>query len=903
VCGLARSGTGTAPAPPWHALPPEEVLRRLEAGAGGLSAAQAAERLARHGPNALPERRRRSPLLFFLTQFRSPLVYLLLAAAAIALALGERGDAAVIVAVLLTNAAIGAFQEGRAQHSMEALRRMAAARARVLRDGQDQVVEARALVPGDVLLLASGDAVGADARLLSCAGLEMLEAALTGESEPSAKGVEPNAEESPLADRSAMAYAGTHVASGRARAVVVATGASSETGRIALLAEEAEPPPTPLERRIRRLGRVLAAGALAVFAVVLGAGLARGLPLESILMVAISQLVSTVPEGLPVAMTIALAVGMQRMAARRAIVRRLAAVESLGSITVICTDKTGTLTRNEMTVTAVVLPGGRTLAVTGSGYAPAGAVLEGGRPVRAEGEPALGALAEAAALCNDAEIRPAEDGTGRWEALGDPTEACLLTLALKAGVEPAELRRRLPRQSEIPFSPEAKMMATQHPGAAGPRVLLKGAPERVLELCGPAGDPALAALREAADRLATQALRVLAVAEARGAALEPGAGFEPLRGRAVPLGLVGQMDPPRPEAAEAVRLCRRAGIRPVMVTGDHRSTGAAVARMLDVAREGDLVLEGRELQALPDQELRRELQRVAVFARVHPEQKLRIVEALQSAGEVVAMTGDGVNDAPALARADVGVSMGITGTEVAKEASDIVVTDDNFATIVAAVDEGRLVHRNIGKVLLLLLSTALAEVAVLVLAVLAGLPLPFVSVQILWNNVVTEGTITVNLALEPAEGDEMRRPPIPRDQPILTGPMFRRMALMSAAIVASTLGVFAVLVAEGVPVLRARTVAFTLLAVCEWFNVLNCRSDTRSALRLDLRRNRWLAAGLLLSVALQAAVIYLEPLRRAFHTVPLSAVEVLVILGAGSLVLWVEEIRKAWARHRVAQRM
>jgi Ca2+-transporting ATPase len=358
VCGLARSGTGTAPAPPWHALPPEEVLRRLEADAGGLSAAQAAERLARHGPNALPERRRRSPLLLFLTQFRSPLVYLLLAAAAIALALGERGDAAVIVAVLLTNAAIGAFQEGRAQHSMEALRRMAAARARVLRDGQDQVVEARALVPGDVLLLATGDAVGADARLLSCAGLEMLEAALTGESEPSAKGVEPNAGESPLADRSAMAYAGTHVAAGRARAVVVATGASSETGRIALLAEEAEPPPTPLERRIRRLGRVLAAGALAIFAVVLGAGLARGLPLESILMVAISQLVSTVPEGLPVAMTIALAVGMQRMAARRAIVRRLAAVESLGSTTVICTDKTGTLTRNEMTVTAVVLPGG-----------------------------------------------------------------------------------------------------------------------------------------------------------------------------------------------------------------------------------------------------------------------------------------------------------------------------------------------------------------------------------------------------------------------------------------------------------------------------------------------------------------------------------------------------------------
>jgi magnesium-transporting ATPase (P-type) len=761
-----------------------------------------------------------------------------------------------------------------------------------------------------VLALAAGDAVGADARLLSAAGVEALEATLTGESEPVSKDPGPLEARVALPDRSNMLYAGTHLAAGRARAVVVATGSSTEVGRIATLAEGADDGQTPLERRMAQLGKWLALASVGVFAVVLGVGLARGLPFDRILMVAISQLVSAVPEGLPVAMTVGLAVGMQRMAQRRAIVRRLAAVESLGCTTVICTDKTGTLTRNEMTVTAVVLPGGRELRVSGTGYAPAGELRDGAVAVRAPDDRGLRALVEAGVLCNDATVRPVAGGSGRWEAIGDPTEAALLALARKAGTDPEAIRLRHPRRAEIPFSSTTKTMTTLHGGPGGPRLVVKGAPERVLDLCGAerVGDEvrplAEAGRREAlaaADRLGHESLRVLGVAEI----LDPPEGLgdddRALRGRATWLGLVGQMDPPRDEAREAVRSCRAAGIRTVMITGDQKATGMAVARMLDIARDGDVAMAGPELEAMAGPALAEVLPRVSVFARVLPEHKLRIVEALQASGEVVAVTGDGVNDAPALARSDVGVAMGRSGTDVAREAAEIVVTDDDFATIVAAVDEGRVVYRNIQKALLLLLSTGLAEVAVLVLALLAGLPLPFASVQILWNNVVTEGTITVNLVMEPGEGDELRRPPIPRAERLLTAPLLRRLVLMSAAILAVTLGFFALSLARGVPFAKAQTATFTLLAVCEWFNVLNCRSETRSALRLGMMRNRWLAAGLLLSVALQAAVIWFRPLGRFFHTVPLSLPEVAGILGVGSVVLWVEEVRKALARRRAAR--
>jgi magnesium-transporting ATPase (P-type) len=651
-----------------------------------------------------------------------------------------------------------------------------------------------------------------------------------------------------------------------------------------------------------------------VLALVLAIGLLRGIPLGEILMLGISQVVGMIPEGLPVAMTIALAVGVQRMARRRAVVRRLAAVETLGSTTVICSDKTGTLTRNEMTATAVALPGGRALTIGGIGYEPTGAFLEDGREVDPMADAALRELLEACVLCNDAQVEGPEDEEPRWRQIGDPTEVALLVLAIKGGVVPEELRARAPRSAEIPFDPDAQMMATQH----GARVVIKGAPEAVLELCSTARDSGGAggsgesapreldeagrrAIRAAASRMAAGALRVLAVAVVDDARVDGTTGFGAFRGRACLLGLVGQYDPPRAEAAEAVARCRRAGIRPVMVTGDHKETGQAIAAAIGIAREGDRAIDGRELERMSDDELAAQIEEISVFARVHPAQKLRIVQAYQRRREVVAMTGDGVNDAPALATADVGVAMGRAGTEVAKEASKIVISDDNFATIVAAVEEGRVVYRNIKKAIVLLFSTSAAEVLVLMLAMVLGYPPPFAAVQILWNNLVTEGLITVNLVMEPAEGDEMAQPPIAPAEPLLSRLVVTRIAFMTPAIVIATLGWFIARGAMGVPEAQVRTEAFTLLAICEWFNVLNCRSERRSAFSLGLLRNRWLLGGLLLGNALQAAVVFWEPLNRIFHTVPIS-LPVVVMLGlVGSLVLWVEELRKLVVRRRAAR--
>ena len=889
---LTRAGARIS----WHLLNVGEALAALGVDHSGLPASEAAKRLAAHGPNALLDTKRRPLSALVLRQFASPLIYILFIAAVIASILGKSGDAGVILVVVILNAVIGVFQEGRAERSMAALRKLASLHARVLRGGSEQSVEARDLVPGDVLLLAAGDAVGADARLFETAALEAAEAALTGESLPVSKHPEPVPEDTPLAERTNMVYSGTHIAAGRGRAVVVATALDTEVGKIASLIESAEEPKTPLERRIAQFGRWLAGAAVALFVAILAFGLWRGLAFTEILMVAISQMVSMVPEGLPVAMTIALAVGMQRMAAQGAIVRRLAAVETLGSTTVICSDKTGTLTRNEMTVTAVWLADGRALEVTGAGYSPEGKVLAGESEINANEDALLRALLEAAALCNDAQLVPPDEADSRWRPLGDPTEAALLTLALKSCVDLDALRRQQPRRSEIPFDSGLKMMATQHGHDTPGRVCIKGAPEAVAALCAnaPGGVEAVAAA------MATRALRVLALAEVPDFALDDAAGFAQFKGRAIFLGLVGQMDPPRDEARVAVAECQRAGIRPVMVTGDHKATGLAVARALGVAREGDLAVDGRELEQMSEQDLRNSLGRISVFARVHPAQKLRIVEAFQSRRNVVAMTGDGVNDAPALARADVGVAMGITGTEVAKGAANIVITDDNFATIVRAIEQGRLVYRNLKKVILFLFATSIDEVLILLLALFLGYPLPLAAVQILWINLVTEGTLTVNLVMERSEGDEMRRAPIPAGEPLITRTMLSRIMLMVLTSVAATFGWFAWRLAAGVPFAVVQSETFTLLAVSQWFNALNCRSETKSALNFDIVRNPWLLGGLALANALQLAVIYIPQMNRIFHTVPISLASFLLIGAAASLVLWVEEIRKVFARRRSA---
>lgn len=893
--------TPDAPFENWHALSPQEVLRRFGTNPGrGLDTGIAARRLAEHGPNALPEPPPRPAWRTFVRQFKSPLIYILLVAAALAVALEHHGDAGVILVVVLVNALIGSFQEGRAERSMAALRRLSTLCARVLRDGAERTVEARELVPGDLMLLSAGDAVAADARLVEEAQLQVAEAALTGESVPVVKSVAAVPEATGLGDRHDMVHAGTHVTAGRARALVVATGIRTEVGRIAGLTERAEEPKTPLELRLERFGRALAAAALGLFVVVVFLGLWRALPLSEVLMVAISQMVSMVPEGLPVAMTIALAVGMQRMAERRAIIRRLSAVETLGSTTVICSDKTGTLTRNEMTAVELWLPDaaspGRRIAVGGIGYAPDGSMREGERPADLQ-DAALRELLMAAALCNDAQLLPPQDDRTTWTVLGDPTEGALLVLAAKAGMDLARLRRDAPREAELPFESGSKLMATRHRLSDLPRcVMLKGAPEAVLRLAGGIDDAMRQAARTSAEAMAARALRVLALGRVEDDALDPARGFEALGGRVRLLGLVGQIDPPRDEVKPAVAECRRAGIRPVMVTGDHKLTGLAIARELGIAGEGERAIDGPELERMSETQLRDELPGIAVFARVQPAQKLRIVEALQSCGEVVAMTGDGVNDAPALARADVGVAMGITGTEVAKSAAKIVVTDDNFATIVGAVEQGRVVYDNLKKLILYLFATSVDEVLVLLLALLAGYPLPLTAVQILWINIVTEGTLTVNLVMDPPDGDEMRRRPVPRDDPLLGAPMLVRIALMAGTSAVVTLAWFAWRLQQGTDLALVRTEVFTLIAVTQWFNMLNCQSATASALGPRLLRNPWLAGGLAASIVLQALVLYAPALNALFHTVPLAPAALLPLMALASSVLWVEELRKLAAR-------
>lgn len=878
-----------------------DLLLALQSDANrGLGGAQVSKRLAKHGPNELPEAKAKSWWRIFGAQFASPLIYILLVAAIIAFAMGHRSDAVVILVVVLVNALIGAVQEGRAEQSMNALRKLSVLRVRVLRDGMEQSIEARDLVPGDVMLLSAGDGVGADARLIEAAALECMEAALTGESLPVVKGIDALPEDTALGDRTNMIFAGTHVTTGRGRAVVVATGTHTEVGKIAQITTSAEEPPTPLEQRLEQFGHWLAGAALVLFAIVLGLGMARDMPFMQVFMVAISQMVSMVPEGLPVAMTIALAVGMQRMARQGVIVRRLAAVETLGSTSIICSDKTGTLTKNEMTVTTLVLPDQRRIDVTGTGYAPEGVLRSDARDLTASEDAALRSLLEAIVLCNDSQLVPPEAPDTRWRALGDPTEAALLTVAFKGCLDPEALRRDSPRRAELPFDSATKLMATQHGHGDTGRVLIKGAPERVLELCDPSSFDRTA-IDHFAESLAADALRVLAIAALPDAAIDEAQGFAPFRDRARFLGLVGQIDPPREEVRDAVAECVAAGVRAVMVTGDHKTTGLAIARTLGIARPDDIAIDGNELEAMPEQDLRAALPRISVFARVHPAQKLRIVEAFQSQGHVVAMTGDGVNDAPALATADVGVAMGITGTEVAKGAAKIIITDDNFATIVKAIEQGRLVYQNLKKVVLFLFATSLDEVIVLMLAMLLGYPLPLAAVQILWINIVTEGTVTVNLIMEHLEGDELQRPPIPKNEPLVTRPMLRRLLLMVSTSVIAIFGFFHWRLAAGVPFDLVQTETFTLVAVCQWFNVLNCRSATRTVFTLDVLRNRWIVGGLLLANVLQVLVIYTEPMNHLFKTVPIPLGDVLLIGLVASSVLWVEETRKWLARRKICR--
>lgn len=895
---------------PWHALSADETLKTLiSSPQEGLSRDEVKSRQKKYGLNELPTKKTPSFPIIFFHQFKSPLIYLLLIATCIAFGAGHNVDAQVILFVLMMNALIGSLQEKRAQISMEALKNITHTVVKVLRNQQEELIDSKELIPGDIISLNEGDAVGADARLISVSSLQVSEASLTGESMPILKTVSLLPAATTLADRTNMVYAGTHIIKGKGKAVVVATGIQTEIGQISTLTQATEKLITPLERRIAHFSKYVLIAAFFVFTSVVLIGLAQKLNFSTIFMIALSQVVSMVPEGLPVAMTIALAVGMQRMARRGAIVRKLDAVETLGSTNIICTDKTGTLTRNEMTVIEIMLSQGRKIKVTGAGYSPEGEFIEHGKKINPKMDRSLIEFFTAAVLCNDAKYVLNANGSS-WKTIGDPTEVSLLTLAQKGGINAEELRGYFTRIAEIPFDSETKMMAVLVERDGIKKIYVKGAPEAVLDLCStikslknniPIDLEIIKQLQQEEIFMAARALRLLAFAVIENPIIDLTGGWESLKGHACFLGITGQFDPPRPEVKAAVHACRSAGVRPIIVTGDHKITGLTVAKMLNIADEGEIAIDGQDLSLISDEDLDARLHQISVFARVHPSQKLRIVKAWQQKNAVVAMTGDGVNDAPALAKADVGVAMGITGTEVAKEAAKIVITDDNFATIVHAVEEGRIVFRNLKKLLLYLVSTGFTELIVLYTALIFGFPLPLAAVQILWINLITDGALSLPMVLEPGEGDEMQYPPISREEPLINRQLLKRMAFMIPAMAASTLFYFIYRLSSDIPFAQVQTGTFTVLAASQWFNALNCRSETRSAFK-ELLTNRWVFFGLLIGNILQMGVVFLPPLNRIFHTVPIPIGEVFLIGSVASLVLWIEELRKLWVRYKLTIR-
>lgn len=886
----------------WHARTVDETLQALGARRDGLSSAEAAARLTRYGRNLLPPPQQRGPLVRFLLQFHNVLIYVLLAAAVVTAVMSHWVDSLVILGVVVINAAIGFIQEGKAEMALEAIRGMLSPRAQVLRDGHRQEIDAAELVPGDIVYLVSGDRVPADMRLIEVKSLRVEEAALTGESLAVEKQTQPVAAEAPLGDRASMAWSGTLVTYGQATGVVTATGPATEIGRISRMLAEVEGLQTPLLRKMAQFGRWLTVAILAIAAFSFAFGtLVRDYTAGEMFLAAVGLAVAAIPEGLPAILTITLAIGVQAMARRNAIVRRLPAVEALGSVTVICSDKTGTLTRNEMTVQTVITAED-VFTVTGTGYAPHGGFELAGAEVRIEDHPLLHDIARVALLCNDATL---EFRQGQWQLTGDPTEGALITLALKTGLDAKFEAESLPRTDVIPFESQHRFMATLHHDHAGDgHIFLKGAPERVIGLCtrtrqeGSDAPLILEHWQAAMDAAAGRGMRLLALAVKPAAPGQRELTFADVEaGGFTLLAVLGLTDPPRAEAIQAVAECRAAGIRVKMITGDHVATAAAIGAELGLA-DKIRAITGAEIEAMDAEQLERAAVETEVFARASPEHKLRLVEALQAQGEVVAMTGDGVNDAPALKRADVGVAMGMKGTEAAKEAAEIVLADDNFATIAAAVEEGRAIYDNIRKAIVFILPTNGAQAGVLLAAILLGLPeLPITPVQILWVNMVTAITLALALAFEPAERDIMRRPPRHPRQPILTPFMLWRVAFVSALLVGGSLGLFVWELARGASIEQARTATVNLLMLGEVFYLFNCRRLTNPVLSWEgLSGNRyvWLAIGVLLS--LQLAFTYVPLMQTLFHTAALDMATWGRILTFGVLVLLAVEAEKALLR-------
>lgn len=893
--------------PAWHAQTHDAVLRAWSVtDRTGLSHDEAVKRLDEYGPNRLAGTKPRSAWVRLLLQFHNPLIYVLLAAGIVTLLLRDFIDASVILSVVLINALIGFVQEGRAEKALDAVSALLTSRAIVLREGARHEIDASLLVPGDLVWLEPGGRVPADLRLLRAHNLRINEAALTGESVPVEKGTAPLGASRPIADRACMAYAGTVVTFGQGMGVVVATGKITEMGRIGTLMGTVPNLVTPLTRRLDQMARQMTGLILVIGMVTFLYGHFLGeMPPLAMFLAVVGLAVAAIPEGLPAVVTIVLAIGTRIMAQNHAIIRRLPAVETLGSVTVICSDKTGTLTRNQMTAVQVILPE-ETLSVTGGGYRPEGAFYLGDLAVDPVRHEPLRALARCAMLCNDAQLRPnpGSDSTNDWQVVGDPTEGALLTLAHKAGLDPLTLAAELPRVDTLPFDSAHRFMATLHHDRDGHAVvLLKGAPEAVLVRCvqDASGQPMAARDWDALiHQAAASGERVLALARADMPVGTTAIAMADMTPRFTLLGLTGLIDPPREEAILAVAECRLAGLRVKMITGDHAVTASAIGRQLGLSSQA--ILTGEQLDTMDDGILRQRVQETDIFARASPEHKLRLVMALQSRGELVAMTGDGVNDAPALKAADIGVAMGQKGTDAAREAADLVLTDDNFATIARAVKEGRVVFDNIQKSLLFMLPTNGGEAGVIMLAVFAGLALPVTPAQILWVNTVTAITLALALAFEPAGPRIMLRPPRHPSSPLITRVFALRLAFVSILMVLATFSVFEWELSRGSPLDVARTAAVNMLVCGELVYLFNVRHFLASAFRRDLFTGNPVAllmGGVL--IGFQAAFTYAPPLQQVFRTAALDPVSWAMILAMGLALFVMVEGEKAVLRYRQVQ--
>lgn len=886
----------------WHALSPQEVVARNHSRRDGLSAAEAQQRLAEHGPNVLPTHARRSPLMRFASQFHNVLIYVLLGSSIITTVLAHYVDAGVILGVVILNAIIGFVQEGKAERALDAIRNMLTSVAVVVRQGERHEVPTETLVPGDIVLLAAGDKVPADVRLIDVKNLRIEESILTGEAVAVEKTVEAVPAEAVVGDRFCLAFSGTLVVYGQGRGVVVATGANTEIGQISALLAEVKTLETPLLKKMADFGHRLtvAIGGLTLVAFLLGVWW-RDFSLEEMFLAAVGLAVAAIPEGLPAIVTITLAIGVQRMAGRNAIIRRLPAVETLGSVTVICTDKTGTLTRNEMTVQQLAMTD-QLFTVAGAGYAPHGGISRAGAEIDAARFPTLLELCRSAMLCNDAEVRMRD---GAWQLQGDPTEGALVTLALKAGLDPDFEHESMPRTDVIPFESEHRFMATLHHDHAGRAwVLLKGAPEAVLARSqmqrtstGETVELDAELWQVQNENMAAQGLRVLALAAKEVPVDKLELFFADADDGFVLLGLAGIIDPPREEAIQAVAQCRRAGIRVKMITGDHVVTACAIAGQLGLGSERGRSLTGAEIEGMDDTQLQQAVLDADVFARASPEHKLRIVSALQAQGAIVAMTGDGVNDAPALKRADVGVAMGLKGTEAAREAAEMVLADDNFASISHAVEEGRTVYDNIKKAIVYVLPTSCGEGGIILIAILLGIQLPVTPVQILWINMITAVTLSLSLAFLPGDDASMAKPPRDPQEPLISGFLVWRVALVSVLMVVAALWVFWGELARGEGLMAARTGAVNMIVMGEIVYLLNSRYLYRNALTITgllCNRPAWISIGLI--IPFQLAFTYWGPMQKLFGTASISAVAWGIIGLAGLAILLLVELEKLLMR-------